>query len=79
MMGRLKIPGRTLLSLVLLLGLAVTNSAQAGPKLSPDEVKQQIEQTYPVNVLGVRAITADGKAAYAVTVMTRGGDIDDAF
>ncbi len=78
-MGRLKIPGLILLSLLLLLGLVVTNSARAGPKLSPDELKQQIEQTYPVNVLGIRAITADGKAAYAVTVMTRGGDFDDAF
>ncbi len=79
MMGRLKIPGLSLLSLVLLLGLAVTNSAQAGPKLSPDEVKEQIEQTYPVEVLRIRAVEADGKAAYAVTVMARGGDFNGAF
>ena len=79
MMGRLKIPGLSLLSLVLLLGLVVANSARAGPKLSPDELKQRIEQAYPVNVLGIRAVKADGKAAYAVTVMVRGGDFDDAF
>ncbi len=79
MMGRLKIPGLSLLSLVLLLGLAVTNNAQAGPKLSPDKLKQKVEQTYPVHVLDIRAVKADGKAAYAVTVMNRGGDFDEAF
>ncbi len=79
MLGKLKIVGLVLLGFLFVVGVVFTNSARAGLKLSVDELKQQIEQTYPVNVLGVRAITADGKAAYAVTVMTRGGDIDDAF
>ncbi len=79
MLGKLKIAGLVLLGFLFVVGVVFTSSARAGPKLSPDEVKQQIEQTYPVNVLGIRAITADGKAAYAVTVMTRGGDFDDAF
>ena len=79
MLGKLKIAGLVLLGFLFVVGVVFTNSARAGLKLSVDELKQQIEQTYPVNVLGVRAITADGKAAYAVTVMTRGGDIDDAF
>ena len=79
MLGKLKIVGLVLLGFLFVVGVVFTNSARAGPKLSPDELKQQVEQTYPVNVLGIRAITADGKAAYAVTVMTRGGDIDDAF
>ncbi len=79
MLGKLKIVGLVLLGFLFVVGVVFTNSARAGLKLSVEELKQQIEQTYPVNVLGVRAITADGKAAYAVTVMTRGGDIDDAF
>ena len=79
MLGKLKIVGLVLLGFLFVVGVVFTNSARAGLKLSVDELKQQIEQTYPVNVLGVRAITADGKAAYAVTVMTRGGDFDDAF
>ena len=79
MLGKLKIAALTLLGFSFVVGLVVTNSARAGPKLSPDEVKQQIEQSYPVHVLGIRAIKADGKAAYAVTVMIRGGDFNDAF
>ena len=79
MLGKLKIAGLTLLGFLFVVGLAITNSARAGPKLSPDELKQQIEQTYPVHVLGIRAVKADGKAAYAVTVMIRGGDFNDAF
>ena len=79
MLGKLKIAGLALLGFLVVAGLGVTNSARAGPKLSPDELKQQIEQTYPVHVLGIRAVKADGKAAYAVTVMIRGGDFNDAF
>ena len=79
MLGKLKIAALTLLGFSFVVGLVVTNSARAGAKLSPDELKQQIEQTYPVQVLGIRAIEADGKAAYAVTVMIRGGDFNDAF
>ncbi len=79
MLGKLKIAGLALLGFLFVVGLVVTHSARAGPKLSPDELKQQIEQTYPVHVLGIRAIEADGKAAYAVTVMNRGGDFNAAF
>ena len=79
MLGKLKIAALTLLGFSFVVGLVVTNSVRADPKLSPDELKQQIEQTYPVHVLGIRAIKADGKAAYAVTVMIRGGDFNDAF
>ncbi len=79
MLGKLKIAGLTLLGFLFVVGLVITNSAWAGPKLSPDELKQQIEQTYPVHVLGIRAVKADGKAAYAVTVMNRGGDFNNAF
>ena len=79
MLGKLKIAGLTLLGFLFVVGVVVTNSARAGPKLSPDELKRQIEQTYPVQVLGIRAVKADGKAAYAVTVMIRGGDFNDAF
>ncbi len=78
MLGKLKIAALTLLAIWFVVGLVITNSARAGPKLSPDELKQQIEQTYPVHVLGIRAIKADGKAAYAVTVMNRGGDFNNA-
>ncbi len=79
MLGKLKIAGLTLLGFLFVAGLVITNSARAGPKISPDELKQQIEQTYPVHVLGIRAVKADGKAAYAVTVMNRGGDFNNAF
>jgi hypothetical protein len=79
MLGKLKIVGLVLLGFLFVVGVVFTNSARAGLKLSLDELKQQIEQTYLVNVLGFRAITADGKVAYAVTVMTRGGDFGDAF
>ncbi len=79
MLGKLKIAGLALLGFLFVVGLVVANSAQAGPKLSPEELKQQIEQTYPVEVLGIRAVKADGKAAYAVTVMMRGGDFNEAF
>lgn len=67
-----------LLITLLAAGLALTAAARAGP-VSEDEVRQQIERTYPVKVLRIRDIKADGRAAYAVTVMTRGGDFDDAF
>ncbi len=79
MLGKLKIAGLALLGFLFVVSLVVTNSARAGPKLSPDELKQQIEQTYPVQVLGIRAVKANGKAAYAVTVMIRGGDFNNAF
>ena len=78
-MGKLKIAGLALLGFLFVNGLVVMNSARAGPKLNPDELKQQIEQTYPVCVLGIRAIKADVKTAYTVTVMIRGGDSNDAF
>ena len=70
---------RPLLLMALLaagLGLIPTSHAAA---VSADEVRKQIEQTYPVKVLRIRDIKADDRAAYAVTVMTQGGDFDDAF
>ncbi len=59
-------------------GLALSPAANAA-ELSAAEVAQQIAQTYPVKVLSVRNIEVDGRTAYAVTVMTKGGDFDDAF
>ena len=43
MLGKLKIAALTLLGFSFVVGLVVTNSARAGAKLSPDELKQQIE------------------------------------
>jgi len=59
-------------------GLALSPTAGAA-ELSAAEVGQQIAKTYPVNVLSVRDIEVDGRIAYAVTVMTKGGNFDDAF
>ena len=67
-----------LLITLLAAGLVLTSAARAGP-VSADEVRQQIEQSYPVKVLRIRDMEADGRAAYAVTVMAKGGDFDDAF
>ena len=60
-------------------GLAVTDNVQADPELSPDELKLQVERTYPVKVLRIRAFEVDDKVAYAVTVMTHGGNFNGAF
>ncbi len=59
-------------------GLALSPAASAA-QLSAAEVGQRIAQAYPVKVLSVRSIEFDGKTVYAVTVMTNGGDFDDAF
>ena len=59
-------------------GLALSPVASAA-ELSAAEVGQQIAQTYPVKVLSVRNIEFDGRTVYAVKVMTKGGDFDDAF
>ncbi len=62
------------LGVVLLLALP---SAEA--RMTENEVKSAVEKAYPVQVLQIRDIEVDGRAAYAVTVMTHGGDFDDAF
>ncbi len=59
-------------------GLALSPAAGAA-ELSAAEAGQRIAQTYPVKVLSVRKIEFDGRTAYAVTVMTNGGNFDDAF
>ncbi len=70
---------KPLLAITLLAaGLALSPAAGAA-ELSAAEVGQRIAQAYPVKVLGVRTIEFDGKTAYAVTVMIKGGNFDDAF
>ena len=59
-------------------GLALSPGAGAA-ELSAAEVGQQIAKIYPVKVLSVRSIEFDGRTAYAVTIMTKGGDFADAF
>jgi hypothetical protein len=52
--------------------LALAALVAAGPALAdmtPDAVKQQVEKTYPVQVLRVEPTEIDGKTAYAVRVM----------
>lgn len=47
--------------------------------MSPDEIAASIAETYGVEVLSLRDAKADGRAAYAVTVMNPGGNSNAAF
>lgn len=60
-----------------LCGLSVPVAAQA---LSADAAGRQVAATYGVETLRVRETrTEDGRRAFAVTVMTPGGDVNGAF
>ena len=77
MMGKLKIPGLTLLSLVLLLGLVA--AARPAVAISGEEAAAKIEADYGVKALRVRPGTIDGIEVWLVTVMKPGRDSNDAF
>ena len=70
---------KPLLAAIPLAAALALSPGAAAAELSADEVAQQIAKTYPVKVLRVRAIALDGRTAYAVTLMTKGGDFDGAF
>lgn len=44
-----------------------------------EQVSAEIAQRYKTQVLRVTPMTLDGKPAYAVRVLSPGGDFDDAF
>jgi hypothetical protein len=77
MMGRLKIPGHTLLGCLLLLGLVA--AAHPAAAITGEEAAAKIEADYGVQALRVRAGTVDGVKVWLVTVMKPGGDSNDAF
>lgn len=60
-------------------GLATMVAATAQAKMTEAEVRASIEQLYPVKVLRVTVTEVNGKGAFAVTVMNRGGDFNSAF
>lgn len=58
--------------------LAATG-AWAQQSLSADAVAKRIAETHEVEVLRVEPVEAEGRAAYVVTVMNRGGAFNEAF
>lgn len=64
----------------LLAALALTPAPGAAQGLSADAAGRQVADTYGVEVLRVEPTrSADGRRAYAVTVMSPGGDVNGAF
>jgi Peptidase propeptide and YPEB domain len=63
-------------TLALALALLAAGAAQAA---SPDEVKQQIEKAYGVQVLQVTPADLDGKKVYDVRVMRKADGGNGAF
>ncbi len=59
--------------------VAILLAAGAAQAASPDEVKKKIEAAYPVQVLKVEPTDIDGKKAYSVRVMRKGGGGNAAF
>ena len=76
-MGSLTRPsGTAVIALVAVVFASVTNAAE---RQSPEEITATITETYGVEVLRLRDVTVDGRAAYAVTVMNPGGNSNAAF
>jgi hypothetical protein len=65
------------LAAALLAGLVVSGNAVA--QVTDQEAKRQIEESYDVEVLGVREGEIDGRAVWLVTVMLPPGDYNTAF
>jgi hypothetical protein len=65
------------LAVALLAGLVVSGNAVA--QVTDQEAKRQIEESYDVEVLGVREGEIDGRAVWLVTVMLPPGDYNTAF
>lgn len=53
--------------------------ASAQQSLSADAVAKRIAEAHDVEVLRIEPVDAEGRAAYLVTVMNRGGAFNDAF
>jgi hypothetical protein len=72
---------RPIAAAVVALALAsgLVSAAPAAERLSPDEISARIAETYGVEVLRLRDAKVDGRAAYAVTVMSPGGNSNAAF
>jgi len=69
---------------VFAVALSIAMVAGSGPasaqRLTAQEAGQRVAESYGVEVLRVRDMrTADGRRAYAVTVMAPGGDNNEAF
>ena len=54
-------------------------AAPAAAAMSADQVKRQVETRYGVAVLRIKPVTEQGRSAYAVTIMNRGGAFNEAF
>ena len=61
----------------LVVGLVLSGSAVA--QVTDEEAKLWVEETYAVEVLGVRESEVDGRAVWLVTVMLPEGDFNSAF
>ena len=62
-----------------LVGAMVSLAAPAWAAMSADQVAAAIAEAYGVTVLRIEPMTKDGRAAYLVTIMNPGGDLNDAF
>lgn len=71
--------GRVLGAWALASALIVGLAGGAEAAMSKDQIAQKIEREFKVKVLRVEPITEDGKALYAVTVMSPGGNWNHAF
>ena len=54
-------------------------SADTGPLLGEDEVRSLLREGLGVEILSIEAIESEGRAAYAVTVMSPPGNDNSAF
>ena len=54
-------------------------SADTGPMLGEDEVRSLLREGLGVEILSIEAIESEGRAAYAVTVMSPPGNDNSAF
>lgn len=65
----------SLLAINFLAGTAEPAKAQ----LSEEQIRQQLEEDYGVTVLRMKKIVDDGKPVFAVTLMSPGGNFNEAF
>lgn len=71
--------GRTICGLTLCVLAAAAVFPDRARAIGPDQLRKQIEARYPVKVLNIRRVERNGRALYAVKVMSSGGAYNDAW
>lgn len=70
---------RTLAISLLAINFLAASVEPVTAQVSEDQIRQNLEEDYGVTVLRMREIVQDGKPVFAVTMMSPGGNFNEAF